>query len=501
MDKSEYAISPADLLAQNYTMAELGRLFNLANMHLTQRRYGQAADLFRKIIAARPEISESWNGLGSALRGLYQFQAAEDAYRKAVELQPQGLAPAYNLALLLGIAGKYEEAVEQLRRALSHHPGNPHVIGELAWLLERTGRYDEAIATITIALDSGIRNVRVATAFQKLCRKMQNCQQAERYIKDTLATQNLINEERASLHFALGELYDRDGKYNLAFDEYVKANDISAIDYDPDEYSRCVDDVIRRFSPQSYSALSSSGNDSAAPIFIVGMPRSGTSLVEQILSSHSQVYGAGELDEMLTLAQGASATPDANPAILTDLDSLSQADINAMAEQYLSHIAELSPSTDRVTDKMPHNFQILGLIRAVFPKASIIHCCRDARDTCLSSYFSNFVGSYDYNHKLEHIGRHYRDYERLMEHWKNLGIDMLDVCYEELVADQEDWIRKLIAYCGLEWEEQCLHFYQTNRAVRTSSYDQVRQPVYARSIGRWRNYESQLEPLLDVLDT
>lgn len=480
-------------------MAELGQIFNQANNYLNHGQYQQAEGLFRQLIDARPDIPDSWNGLGSALRGLYKLDDSESAYREAVRLQPEGIASSYNLALLLEIMGRFSEAVDTLLSIRAHHPENPDINGELAWALERAGRHDEAIQALEPLLNAGALSVRMAIVYQKLCSKMNACEQAIQYIKHLLSLNTLNIPDQVELHFALGNIYDKNGDYDNAFVEYKSANDLSAGNYSPENYSRSIDEVIHRFSSKNFNQLPEAENDSRTPIFIVGMPRSGTSLVEQILSAHPQVYGADELDVMLRLASEAGVAPGTNRADSADLSELSSGKLYQMAQQYLAHVNDASGGARYVTDKMPHNFQVLGLIRALFPGATIIHCLRDARDTCLSSYFSHFFGSYPYNHDLEHIARHYLDYRRLMQHWKSLGIDMLEVPYERLVADPEPCIRQLIEYCGLEWDECCLNFYDSERVTRTSSYDQVRQPLYTRSIGRWKNYEPHIQNLLKLL--
>jgi hypothetical protein len=228
------------------------------------------------------------------------------------------------------------------------------------------------------------------------------------------------------------------------------------------------------------------------------MPRSGTSLVEQILSTHPGVYGAGELTAIDQFARHlGDATGDAYPQSALHLD---QATIDAAARQYLAALQDLAPSAIRVTDKMPGNFLHLGLIQLLFPGARVIHCRRDPLDTCLSCYFQQFNQGQTFSYDLSDLGHHYRQYQRLMRHWQSvISLPMLDVHYEDLVADQEAMSRKMLEFCGLDWTDECMRFYESKRYVATASYDQVRQPIYHKSVGRWRHYERYLGPLKTAL--
>ena len=230
------------------------------------------------------------------------------------------------------------------------------------------------------------------------------------------------------------------------------------------------------------------------------MPRSGTTLVEQILASHPAVAGGGELATLMTIAsqfnaagQGGLPYPEGVRAIRVD-----QAE--QMAQRYLDHLDRISKSALRVTDKQPFNFTHLGLAQLLFPAATFIHCQRDPMDTCLSCYFVSFADSFGFASDLGTLGRYYRQYSRLMAHWEDvLPRPVLTVEYEALVTNLESVARGLVAHCGLSWDDRCLRFYETERSVRTPSRWQVRQPIYADSIGRWRRYERHLGPLMAAL--
>lgn len=477
---------------------------NLANIRLGQGRGDEAIAMFRSVTDQAPQAADAWAGLGHALhlaasQGKSSLGPAEEAYRKAIALKPENLPPVLNLALLQEVNGKFAEATETLRNILARRPGQLDAIGSLAGILEKQGKVDEAIQTLEPVLMSTQRNVYVAQAFQRLCKKMGRCEEAAQYLEDVLAGLPGRSEFKAMIHFSLGSLYDGEKQYDRAFKQFEEGNNAKAQGYNPDEYTSKIDEIIRKYSQEFISSLPVSSNRSELPVFIVGMPRSGTSLVERVLSSHSSVFGAGELRYVHDLTDEVAALAGEGQRFPAGAERLTQADIDRLSEKYLREVGSMASGEDRVTDKLPHNFMHIGIIRALFPEARIIHCVRDARDTCLSCYSQNFFGYHPYSTKLEYLGRHYRDYERLMNHWRSLEIPMLEVPYEELVENTEEWARKLVEYCGLDWEDQCLRYYESDQFTRTASYDQVRQPIYKSGMGRWKNYESHLSPLFDII--
>ena len=241
-------------------------------------------------------------------------------------------------------------------------------------------------------------------------------------------------------------------------------------------------------------------NASELPVFIVGMPRSGTSLVEQILASHPQIAGAGELDDIANIAGDLSKALATEARYPDCVSVLTPAVANKAAETYLERLRAMSDSAERVTDKAPLNFRHLGLIALLFRRSRIIHCVRNPLDTCLSCYFHDFGTRHAYSCDLNHLGLYYRDYRRLMTHWRDaLGREIFEAVYEELTDDLEGQARKLVAFCGLEWDDACLKYHELPRVVGTASYDRVRGQVCGSSVGRWRHYNAHLEPLKEAL--
>jgi len=454
--------------ALNIAPDDITLLINFANIKVGLHEYHEAVNLFRDITNREPESEDAWIGLGSAFQGLYKMKDAEKCYQKAYDLAPSSLPAAYNLALLMQSKGEFHTAINLVEEMLAQYPGQLDLIGCLASNFEQVGEYDRAINAIVQALKQSEKSIQIAKVYQKLCIKLEQCSEAEDYLKATLESVVMNPEERAMLHFCLGELYDKQETYDLAFEQYQYANQYKVENYEHSLYSK------------------------------YGMPRSGTSLVEKILSSHSAVYGAGELRNIIDLTENFTGFTNVHSTYPTGIEHLAQNDVDMMAGQYIDFITGISSGAERVTDKMPHNFQYIGLIKQLFPNAKIIHCVRDARDTCLSVYFQNFIGFHPYSNDLDDLARHHLDYQRLMQHWGKLEIPMLEVKYEDLIDDQTYWSKKLISYCDLEWEDDCMRFYEKGEQTRTASYDQVRQPIYTKSIARWKNYEKHLAPMLDV---
>jgi len=269
------------------------------------------------------------------------------------------------------------------------------------------------------------------------------------------------------------------------------------VPYDEAELHAFFARITGAFTPELFEGLRVTGHGSELPVFIVGMPRSGTTLIEQVLASHPAVFGGGELLFMQDLILGGFAGPN-YPA---DLTSVPKDTFAKFGGYYAVRLAALAPQASRITDKLPANFRHLGLIRLALPKARIIHVRRDPVDTCFSCYTKLFASGLNYTYDLGELGRYYKAYEALMGHWRVVlpAGAMLEVQYETLVADFEAGARRIVEFCGLDWDERCLRFYETKRAVRTMSEFQVRRPVFASSIGRWRAYEQWLSPLLDAL--
>ena len=317
-----------------------------------------------------------------------------------------------------------------------------------------------------------------------------------------LAGNGLSMDEAAMLHFVLADKLEKQGDYEDAFVHYESGSDLRRqslkaqnIEIDHEKYLGLIDQMIETFDHAYFERNGSFGSESELPIFIVGMPRSGTTLTEQIIASHPRVFGAGELKHIGKIGSNLKSEVAGGEPYPRCVSGLDQDTIRRLARQHIERLRELGGDADRIVDKMPLNYNHLGLIATLFPRARVIHCRRDPLDTMVSCLRKYAIPS-----SLEEIAVCYRQYEKLMEHWHGvLPMSMQEVEYEELVTHPETVIRDLIEFCGLAWSDRCLAFHETDRAVQTPSKLEVRQPMYASSVGRWKRYEKQLQPKIEVL--
>ena len=471
---------------------------NLGNILLRRGEMEQAIARYRVALKGEPDNAMLYCNLGMALAALARYREATDQYRKALRLQPG----AVEVHLLMGNAflatGEVEKALAEFRAATRIEPGHAEALAAQAGALERLGRHEEAHDIINGLLKNGKPTTGTAVAYAAIARHVGEESRACEVVTEVLSEPGLTNMQRLELHFAAGRLLDTLKQYEAAFAHYDKGNALAPRNHDPEADDRFFDRIMTCFPEPAFAAARQSGGSSSdRPVFVLGMPRSGTSLVEQIIATHPQAHGAGELRTLQTLANGiCGAHSPGGSAYPCHVSNLTPETTGTTARQYLEQIDRLDCNATRVVDKMPHNFLFIGLIALLFPHARIIHCTRHPLDTCLSIYFQYFGGSNAYAYDLASLGRHYSNYARLMAHWKSLGIDMLDVSYEALVADQAAVSREIIEYCGLDWDPCCLAFHQSPRLTRTASYDQVRKPVYSHAVGRWKHYEKHLRPLI-----
>ena len=319
-------------------------------------------------------------------------------------------------------------------------------------------------------------------------------------IEQILRDPNLRSDQRAPLHHALGKIYNDIGRYEDALDHFIQGKKYKGMKFHMELHKRTYANLRRIFTKTFFAARPGFGNGEARPVFIVGMPRTGTTLTEQILASHPKIHGLGELPDMRKIGQTLNYGQPEPGAFSDAVEAMPAKDARGLADRYLRVMARMPEGTVLGTDKSPHNFELLGVIALLFPNAHIIHCRRDPMDTCVSCFMQNFNESHGYNSDLSIIGAYYREYAWLMDHWRAvLPLKMFELDYEKMVADQEGMSRKLIDFLGLEWDDACLEFFNTERTVATPSRWQVRQPIYTTSVKRWKRYGAYLDPLKEAL--
>ncbi len=426
-----------------------------------------------------------------------------ESARRALNLDPDSPLAWRALSQALMSSTEWDEALETVGRALERFPNHVGFITQKASILERKGRLKEAYKLIRPIIANN-RDYPLGTlnVFTSIARKYGAEKEAANMLSDALSKEDLPKGARQGLCFQAGTLFDDVGDYERAFEVYTEGNRLKPRQYHREAAEKQFGQLRTVFTRDFFDKAARSTLGSKRPIFIVGMPRSGTSLTEQILASHPDVYGAGELSQMGTVARFLAENCAPQVGFPMGLNHLDEDLANQAAQMYLDHIAELDSQASWVTDKMPHNFMHLGLIALLFPEAALIHCKRDARDTCLSCYFQNFTAAgLTFAYDLSDLGHHYKLYEGLMRHWKEvLPVEIHDSQYEDLTTDPEPHVRELLDFCGLEWNDRCLEFYKTKRDTKTASYDQVREPMYTKSVARWRRYEKHLTPLFEALD-
>jgi tetratricopeptide (TPR) repeat protein len=470
--------------------------FSLGKIQFAQGLMLEAIATYRAALKLEPARADIHNALGFTCLSVGRLNEAVASCRQAIGLQP-GFPYAYNnLGKALIRLGRIDEAVSNLQEALRLKPGFVQAAACIVAAYEMGGDYQKAGEHLAPLIEKFPDDPAVALSFARLCKHTGRCRESTAMMEKVLQQKNLTHLDKKELHFLAGKNYDAMNDYDAAFAHFQSANSILETPYDPGKHSRDIDALTSTFSADSMRRLPRATHLSERPVFIVGMPRSGTSLVEQILASHTKVFGAGELADIGRIAEKMVAQINLPGCT----QPLTEEVANTLARDYLGRLDALSPDAIRITDKMPHNFLHLWIISLIFPGARVIHCLREPLDICLSIYFQYFSASHPYASNLEHIGSHYREYEKLMAHWRQvLDIPMLEVRYEDIVTRPDEMIPKLVEFCGLEWDPGCLRFYESKRTVITASYDQVRQPLHPNSIGRWQHYEKHIGSLKSAL--
>ena len=438
-------------------------LHNLGHVLVQQGRPGEAVGWFERALARNADAPATHNMLASALRALDRHDAALAHHRRALDLRPAYPQAHHDLGRLLLGLGRLDEAKASLETAIALAP-------------ERGGYYRSLSEVVRFAPG----DLHLA-AMEALAQR-----------PDAMSP-----IDRIELHFALGKAYADLGRHESSFGQFLEGCRLMRrhVDFDEAATLAMFEQMAAVFTAELVGAKAGLGCPSADPIFILGMPRSGSTLVEQILASHPDLTGAGELTAFRDVAAAAMRHPD-------EVGGMDGGALSALGERYLETVRSGHPEAGRFTDKMPANFLLVGLIHLALPRARIIHTVRDPVDTCLSCFTTLFADGQQYSYDLVELGRHYRGYARLMAHWREVlppGV-MLEVRYEDIVADLEGQTRRMLNYCGLAWDPACLEFHLSERPVWTASTAQVRRPAYRSSVGRWRPPPEILRPLIAALD-
>ncbi len=455
-----------------------------------------AVELYQQAIRLDPRHVESYCSLGNLLFQLHRIEESAAAYRQALALKPDHVPAHVSLAIVLRQQRLPQDAEASCRMALALDPESAealHVLGELCADRGEFAPAEEYFRR-AIALKPDY-----PAAYNSIAahRRMTDADQAWLAGAERLLAQSLPLEQEIGLRFSVGKYLDDVGRHAEAFPQYARANELTrryGAVYDPVRFTARIDAIIGHFDAAFVATRHPGASLSLLPVLVVGMPRSGTSLTEQIIASHAQAFGAGEVpfwNTAFNRYRDAGSRGAARETLFGEF-----------AARYLARLAAGAGNPQRIVDKMPANFMHLGLIHSVFPRARIIHVRRHPIDTCLSIYFQNFFNMGPHANDLASLAHYYREYLRITDHWRSVlpaGI-LLEVPYESLIADQEGWSRRMVEFIGLPWDPQCLEFHRTDRVVLTASKWQVRQKIHSGSKDRWRNYEAFLGPLRSLAD-
>jgi tetratricopeptide (TPR) repeat protein len=498
---------------------------NAAGALLQLGRIEAAIASYRRTVEICPAAVSAWHNLGNALAGLGRCDEALAAYRRAIDLDPNCAALTNNLGSLLRGWGRLDEAVACFQRALELEPGFVQALANLALAQRLQGRPLEAQASClwALELEPGFASALITLAESHA--DTGDFAGAERYFRQAAASDGdspeawaglsrvrpmtrqdsdwldaarrilarpLTPRKEACLRYAVGKYHDDIGEFDHAFDNFRRANELTKITrpaYDPRSMTQMVDRIVGTEDRAWLARTRRAPAGSERAVFIVGMLRSGTTLAEQILASHPDVLGAGELPFWSSAAEEIRSAPD---------QAEGDRRLEKLGFEYVRMLAAQAGGARRVVDKMPGNFLSLGLIHAALPAARVIHLRRHPLDTCLSIYFQHLEATLSYTNDLRDLAHFYSDYVRVMAHWHSILPPrvVLDVPYEALVQDPEGWSRKMIDHIGLRWDPRCLEFHATARTVITASKYQVRRPITKSAVGRWKNYRAHVGPLL-----
>jgi tetratricopeptide (TPR) repeat protein len=477
---------------------------NLGNALRQRSRLDEAAASYLRAVAADPNLAAAHHNLGIVEFESNRFTEAISHYQRALAIDPNYAEVHNDLGNSFRMLARFDEALECYNRALAIKPDYAEAHNNLGVALKMLGRIEEARRAFAKAIELAPKRVLFYAGLADSTRFADGDRHLAAMEQLAQDQATLDGEERIQLHFALGKAFADLARYGRSFRHLLAGNTLKRqqITYDETTVLGEFGRIRAVFTPTLMTDRRGQGEPSSAPVFIVGLPRSGTTLVEQILASHPKLHGAGELtdfhDAVVRLAVREGVLQP-YPELVSNLTGPNLREIGA---DYLARVRGLAPSAERITDKMPGNFLAAGLIHLALPNARIIHTQRDPIDTCVSCFSTLFAADHPHAYDLGELGRYYRAYAALMGHWRDVlpeGI-MIDVQYETLVTDFEPQARRIVAHCGLDWDDACLAFHRTQRPVRTASMVQVRQPIYQSSIGRWRPYRSWLEPLLAALD-
>jgi len=482
--------------------SHVAALVGLAAVSLAAERLADAERLLRHALKQSEHLPLIWRGLGPALLALGRVQAAEEAARRVLKIEPENPQSWTTVATVATRLLRQEEALEAYEKAAVLQPKEMRIRLSMGHVQKTLGRRSDSEASYKAALQMCPAQGEAYWSLADL--KNYAFSDAEiSAMQGLLASDECPRKETAQLHFALGKAFEQRRDYPQAFSHYAQGNALRRLDapFDIEGFERRSARIREFFNAPYFAKHAGSGHPSRAPIFIVGLPRSGSTLLEQILASHSRVEGTMELPNIITFVHQLDDMAPGRDGYPQILSSIPPTQLTLLGSRYLEDTAPLRAATrEHFTDKLPNNFSHVGFIHTILPGAAVIDARRHPMDACFSNYKQHFASGQTFSYDLGELGRYYRCYLSLMDHWDAvLPGKVLHVQYEDVVREPETQIRRLLEHCGLDFEPACLDFHRTRRAVRTASAEQVRQPIYTSGVAHWRHFERELEPLRAAL--
>jgi tetratricopeptide (TPR) repeat protein len=478
-------------------------LNHLGQVYIRFNDYASAERCFRQALEYDASHFDALNNVANCLRHVGDLEAALAHYERAREIEPRNPVCVFNYGITLNALGRPRDAIEWLTKATEYQAENYLAHHHLGVLFEQLGDFQDANSNYLAALHYQPKYYESLAALLNSPEYDANDAQVDT-AREALTQDNLSPDTRLRLEHALGKHFEKAHKYDMAFQHFHNSNEVEkavARPFDIDSQAKEFDKLIEFYTAEKIQQLAQFGSQDARPVFVVGLPRTGTSLTEQILSSHSAIHGAGELSYMRSIA-GQIKNSAGEGTLSSPAAPLTQESIGKLSKKYLDGLGKKSPeSARRIVDKYPINYVHLGLVAILFPNAKIIHCQRGPLDVAISCYTVLFKLGNDFTNDLMNFGLYYKEYQRLMTHWSTaLPAGYFELQYEDLIREPEAVTKRLIAFCDLPWEEECLRFDRNKRTVLTPSNWQVRQKLYDTSVERWKNYEKHLLELKSFLE-
>jgi len=477
-------------------------LYNLLGLCLqSQKKFQEAIKYYKIAIQNNPNFFVAINNLGLTYHNMYDLKNAQHYYERAIEINPKFTHPISNLGNVKKELNNYEEAIKCYKLALSIDNKLYIVIHNLGMAYQALGKFEESKKYFESVLKINSKFTRADRSLSMSLKYDINNPHLK-IMKNKIKDQSLNDFQKIELHFGLGKAYEDIKNYKKSFENYKLGNKIKrdSIKYQINDDVKLFENIKNSFSSIDFQNLENIGNKSNKMIFILGMPRSGTTLVEQIIANHKSVYGAGELRDLTQIIRE-NFLVNNKIKFPEKFNIKDQNFFSNMGTKYLENLDRYNTNKNYITDKAPLNFKWIGLVKLILPKSKIIHCTRDPKDTCLSLFKNFFEGELNFSYNLEEAAKYYKLYQNLMKYWKQLLPDFIyNISYEKLVENQEFESKKLLDFCNLDWDKNCLTFYRNKRGIVTASFAQARKPIYKNSVKSWQNYKNELLPMFKILE-